>query len=298
MIASDGAVVCVGEIMIDVLAELPGPLAIGSDTPAPIRIQGGGGAANTATWLARVGTPATYVGRVGNDAFGRLAVEELAAAGVRVEVSVDPARPTGTCIVLVDPSGERTMIPDAGANAGLTPEAVAPRLLAPGDYLYLSGYTLLEAGSLPAGLAAVQTARERGCRVAVDAASAAPLAEIGASRFLSWLGGGLLVLANREEAHVLTDRADCIDAVRDLGRRFGEAIVKSGPEGSCWSDGDELIEMPALRTDVVDTTGAGDSYAAGFLAARMRGADVTACLRSGTELAARAIGQVGARPRS
>lgn len=289
-------IVCAGEVMIDVLARLPGPLAVGSDTPAPIRINGGGAAANTASWLAVSGASVTFVGRVGNDAFGRLAIEELTAAGVTVEVTVDPVRPTGTCIVLVDPSGERTMIPDSGANSGLVAGAVAPRLLDPDGYLYLSGYTLLDPGALPAGQAALAAARERECRIAVDASSTAPLIETGPHRFLSWIGAGLLLLANRDEAHVLTDIADAADAARELARICGEAVVKDGAAGACWSDGDEVIEMPALRVGVVDTTGAGDSFAAGFLAARIAGADVAGCLRAGTQLAARAITQVGARP--
>lgn len=289
-------VVCLGEIMVDVLARLPGALAVGSDTPAPIRVYDGGAAANSAAWLAESGTPATFVGRVGDDAFGRSAVDELRAAGVTVEVTVDPARPTGTCIVLVDPSGERTMIPDTGANAGIAADAVTPRLFQPGDYLFVSGYTLLAPGSRAAGVAAIEVARASGCRIAVDAASAAPLVEVGPERFLSWIGGELLLLANHEEALVLTGVPDAADAARELGRRCGEAVVKSGAEGCCWSDGDEVVPMPAERADVVDTTGAGDAFAAGFLSARLAGADVTGCLRAGTDLAARAITQMGARP--
>lgn len=289
-------VVCVGEIMVDVLARLPGELAIGSDTPAPIRVHGGGAAANSAAWVAASGTEATFVGRVGDDVFGRFAVDDLRAAGVTVEVSVDPQRPTGTCIVLVDPSGERTMIPEAGANAGLPADAVAPRILPADGYLFVSGYTLLEPGLLPAGLAAIAGARERGCRIAVDAASAAPLARIGPARFLAWVGGNVLLLANHEEAHVLTDVPDAAEAARELGRRCGEAVVKSGPGGCWWSDGDEVVPMPAERVDVVDTTGAGDAFAAGFLSARLGGADVRECLQVGTATAARAVTQLGARP--
>ena len=88
-------VVCVGDLMVDVHARLPGPLALGSDTPAPIAFTGGGSAANTAAWLARGGCAATFVGRVGDDAFGRHAVDELHAAGVELEVSVDRSCPPG-----------------------------------------------------------------------------------------------------------------------------------------------------------------------------------------------------------
>jgi len=167
------SVVCVGDLMVDVLARLPGPLAPGSDTPAPVALFGGGAAANVAAWLCAAGGHATFVGRVGADALGRTAVEELRAAGVEVSVVVDASRPTGSCIVLVDPSGERTMVPSAGANDGpLDPAALPPSA----DWLYVSGYALLKDAPRPGALAMLQAARERGWRVAIDAASAASAA--------------------------------------------------------------------------------------------------------------------------
>lgn len=93
--------------MIDLLAVLPGPLLAGTDTPADIRVAHGGSSANTAAWLASGGYDCTFVGRVGDDAFGREFVTVLRSAGVHPLVAVDPERPTGTCIVLVAPDGER-----------------------------------------------------------------------------------------------------------------------------------------------------------------------------------------------
>src|SRR5437762_609565 len=121
-------VVCLGDVMVDVVALLPSRLHTGSDTPAPISVLGGGSAANTAAWLVAAGVPTTFAGRVGDDPFGRMAIDELAANGIDVAVSVDPERPTGICIVLVDADGERTMVPSAGANAGLRSTAVADLL--------------------------------------------------------------------------------------------------------------------------------------------------------------------------
>ena len=181
-------VVCLGDLMMDVLARLPGPLAVGSDTPAPVGIYGGGSAANTAAWLVRAGLPTTFVGRVGDDALGRRALDELTAAGVDLAVSVDPDRPTGTCIVLVDVDGERTMVPSAGANAGLGDVAVPAELFDPDSLLHLSGYALFTAGSRPAALDALALARAAGCPISVDTASAAPLAGVGPEQFLYWVG--------------------------------------------------------------------------------------------------------------
>jgi sugar/nucleoside kinase (ribokinase family) len=283
-------VVSVGQLMVDVVARLPGPLAIGSDTPAPVTHLGGGAAANVAAWTVAAGGAATFVGRVGEDAFGRQAVASLHAAGVDVRVEYDPGRPTGTCIVLVDPSGERTMVPCAGANdAPLDPVLLPDRA----DWLCLSGYVLFAGGSRSAGRDVLAAARGRGWSIAVDAASAAPLAALGAETFLDWLGTDLLLLANAEEAQVLTGVSDPVSAAHRLATRLGQAVVKCGAAGAVWSDGADTRSVPAAPTTVVDTTGAGDAFAAGFLTAPDGG---PARLAHAVELAARAVGQLGARP--
>ena len=282
-------VVCLGDLMVDVLARLPGPLAIGSDTPAPIAILGGGSAANTAAWLVSAGTPARFVGCIGDDALGRAALDALATAGVDVDVHVDAALPTGTCLVLVDPSGERTMVPSAGAN---TVPAAVPDFEAT-DWLHVSGYALFHEGNRVGET--IAAARSAGCGVSVDAASSAPLREYGPRRFLADVSPALL-FANRDEARVLTGLDDIAGAARQLGQRCGEAIVKDGAAGSVWSDGAQVITAGCNRVAVLDSTGAGDAFAAGVLAARARGGDVAEALRAGNGLAARAIIAVGGRP--
>jgi sugar/nucleoside kinase (ribokinase family) len=284
------AVVCLGDLMVDVLALLPGPLAVGSDTPAPVTSCGGGAAANVAAWCAALGAHASYLGRVGADAFGRQAVDELAASGVDVRVETDAHRPTGTCLVLVDPAGERTMVPSAGANDAPLDVALLPSAA---DWLYVSGYALLNAGSRPSALAAMAVARDRGWSLAVDPASAAPLAAIGPATFLGWLGRDVLLLANTDEAQVLTGTDDAEAAARALGARVAAAVVKAGADGAVWSDGSAVLAMPAAPATILDTTGAGDAFAAGFLCTA---GDVSTRLRAAARVAARVVGQVGARP--
>jgi sugar/nucleoside kinase (ribokinase family) len=288
-------VVCVGDLMVDVLAQLPGPLAVGSDTPAPVAFLGGGAAANVACWLASAGTSATFVGRVGADVAGREAIARLEESGVTPAVSVDPELPTGSCIVLVGPDGERTMVPSNGANSGLGSMRAATSLPGDADALYVSGYALLDAGARPFAIDAITHGRERGWLIIVDAASAAPLAAAGADAFDRWVGAPGVVFANDDEARVLTG-ATGADAARTLAPRFGEAVVKSGRAGSSWSDGSEVVHAPAPAAEVVDTTGAGDAFAAGFLSGRLRGGAPSDWLRRGAELAARAVQTVGARP--
>jgi sugar/nucleoside kinase (ribokinase family) len=283
-------VVCVGDLMVDVVARLPGPLAVGSDTPAVISFSGGGAAANVAAWTVAAGGSATFVGRIGDDALGLRAVEELTAAGVEPLVTVDPARSTGTCIVLVNEHGERTMVPCAGANDGAGDATLLP---ARADWLYVSGYALLNAGSRPFALAALDVARERGWSVAVDAASAAPLAAAGPATFLEWAGTDLVLFANADEARVLTGLDEPAAAAQKLALGCGAAVVKRGVQGAVWSDGSGVRSVPARTTAVIDSTGAGDAFAAGFLAAA---GDVDAALHAAVDLAARAVAKVGARP--
>jgi sugar/nucleoside kinase (ribokinase family) len=264
--------------MVDVVARLSGPLARGSDTPARIERHGGGQGANVAAWLAACGVPVAFVGRAGDDALGREAVAELEAAGVDAHVTFDVERPTGTCLVLVEPGGERTMVPDPGAN-----DTLVIGDLPEGAHLHLAGYTLLREGSRAAGRHALALARERGMTTSLDPSSAAPLAAAGAAAFAEWAGRVDLVLPNAEEAPFVIPAP--------------EIVTKLGSEGAMWTDGERTLRRAAEAVEVIDTTGAGDAFAAGLLSAWRPGGDPEAALAAGCRLAARAVSKPGARPR-
>ncbi|WP_375488860.1 carbohydrate kinase family protein [uncultured Jatrophihabitans sp.] len=283
-------VVCLGDLLVDVHAALPGPLVFGSDTPAHIELRHGGGAANVAAWLATLGAAATFVGRVGDDVLGRDAVTRLRDTGVRTQIDVDPDRPTGTCIVLVGSDGERTMIPSAGANDAPPDLALLP---ADTDWLYVSGYPLLRDSSRGPIARAIGQARDRGRAVAVDAASAGPLTAFGAQRFLDSIGGGVTLFANVDEARVLVGDLEPAAAAQALATRCGSAVVKRGHAGAVWSDASGVRSVPAVPADAVDSTGAGDAFAAGFLAG---GPTVADRLQLAADAAARAVSALGGRP--
>lgn len=286
-----GSIVCVGDVMVDVLAPLSGPLAIGSDTPAPITFQPGGSAANTACWLSFLGAPAVFAGRVGNDPFGRDAVAALRSAGVRTRVSVDLEVPTGVCIVLIDAGGERTMIPSTGANGALVSAELAG-LLGPEDHLHLSGYSLLNDGSRSAARSVLRQAVEVGAGISVDAASAAPIRAVGGPALLGWLPAGSLLIANAEELAALSKRDD----PTELTSRSLTVVVKDGPAGARIADERGVRRIATTPVSVLDSTGAGDAFAAGLLAARWAGAGLDEAVREGNQVAARALGTVGGRP--
>jgi sugar/nucleoside kinase (ribokinase family) len=292
---------CLGDLMVDVVARLFGPLAEGSDSPGVISYVGGGSAANTAAWLTRVGVGSTFVGAIGDDAAGQAQLESLHQLGVDVRFRVDRTRPTGTCLVLVAPSGERTMVPDPGANLSLQEHDVPTDEFRAGDHLHVSGYALLR-DARDAAFHAIDAAVSAGLTVSVGAASAAPLELLGASSFLDMMPADVLLFANEKEAAILTGASG--GAAADLaallagGGEGRQVVVTAGSGDAAWSDGDETVSMAAEPLDrpELDTTGAGDAFAAGFLAARARDAVPAVCLRDGHALAAAACRTTGGRP--
>jgi len=292
-------VLVVGDLVTDVLVAHAGPLAVGSDTDARISVGGGGQAANTAAWLAHAGAGAILVAAVGDDHAGRERIAELVAAGVRCAVRAHAGVPTGSVVVL-STAGERTMITDRGAALLLDPADVTAAVKAAqgATHLHLSGYPLLHAGSRPGGLAALAAARERGLTTSVDAASAAPLRQLGARAFLDLLPGTDLLLCNADEAAELAGAGTPEAQAAALTAVAGNVVVKRGADGAVWASRDGVLRSVAgVRVPPLDPTGAGDAFAAGLLTAWCSGADPAAALAAGAALGAAAVQTIGARPR-
>jgi sugar/nucleoside kinase (ribokinase family) len=289
-------VVVVGDVMVDVVARMAEPLRAGSDTAAQVTTRPGGSAANVAAWLATAGVPVTLVARVGDDDVGRGAMAELRARGVDPVVAIDDALATGTCVVLVDAAGERSMLPDPGANAALGPAGLPADRFVAGAHLHLTGYALLRPGSRAAALHALALARAAGMTISVDPSSAAPLRAAGPERFLEWVAGAGVLLPNRDEAAALTGHDDPATAARALAPHVAAVVVTLGADGALWHDRERTLTVPAAAgAAVLDTTGAGDAFAAGFLAAWLAGAAPAEALAAGGRFAARAVGVLGAR---
>jgi sugar/nucleoside kinase (ribokinase family) len=289
-------IVVLGDLMIDVVAVTRTPVAVGSDTPASVRMSGGGSAANTAAWLAAAGTTTSLIGRVGDDSTGRSAVTELDGIGVDVRVAVDPDHPTGMCVIVSTPDGQRSMFPDTGANGWIRDVDLPDDVFVPGAHLHVAGYALLSEGSRPAAVAALELARGRGMTTSVDPSSAGPLAAIGPARFLSWTENVDLLLPNEAEAVLLSGAADPFRAGSELAGRFGQVVVKLGRSGAAWFAGDRVVPAAPPPVEAVDTTGAGDCFAAGFLPAWLAGEGPASALAAGCRLAAQVVARHGARP--
>ena len=261
-------------------------------------MHGGGSGANIAAWMAADGGDVAFVGRRGADIAGRNRDMELMGYGVDARLVMDPERPTGTCVVMVTHKGERTMLSDPGANAALSPDDLPHDLFVPGAHLHVSGYTLLSEGARAAGLAAIDYARRTNMTASVDGASAAPLERAGAEPFLELSAGAVLLFVNAAQAKVLTGRDDPEQAARVLTAWYPHVAVKLGAEGALfYANGRPPVRVPAPPVDrVIDGTGAGDAFIAGFIPPWLDKKPPGEALASGCRLAAHALGLIGARP--
>jgi sugar/nucleoside kinase (ribokinase family) len=292
-------VVVIGDLMTDTVAHAMLPLAKASDTPATVTMHGGGSGANIAAWLAVDGTEVAFVGRRGADIAGRNRDMELMGYGVDARLVMDPERPTGTCVVMVTHKGDQTMMSDPGANAALSPDDLPKDLFTPGCHLHVSGYTLLNTGSRQATLAAISMARRAGMTISVDGASSAPLERAGAEPFLQMTNGATLLFVNAEQGRVLTGRSEPEQAARVLNAWYPHVVMKLAAQGALfYANGrPEPVRVPAPPIErIVDRTGAGDAFCAGFLPAWLDKKPPGEALTSGCRLAAMALGLVGARP--
>ena len=286
-------IVVVGDAGLDVVAQHDKPLPHGGDARAKIRFTGGGSGANTALWLRSLGADTTLVARIGNDPGGRLIQAELEAAGVRCAFAVDPETPTCCVVVMVDASGQRSMLADRGANQRFSPEDVEAAALAGASHLHLSGYVLLDPPSRAAGLAALAAAREAGLTTSVDPQAAAHITDPAA--FLDDVRGTDLLMPNTEELVALTGSADPASA-KELLSAVGAVVVTAGLEGASWVDADGVTTVPAVEAECVDSTGAGDAFDAGVLTAWLAKESTVDTLRRGVRLGALAVSRVGPQP--
>ena len=274
-------IVVIGDLMTDTVAHATLPLARGSDTPAKVTTHGGGSGANVAAWASADGADVAFIGRRGADIAGRNRDMELMGYGVDARLVMDPERPTGTCVVMVTHKGERTMLSDPGANAALAPEDLPHDLFVQGAHLHVSGYTLLSEGSRASALSALDFARRVGMSTSVDGASAAPLERVGAEPFFE-----------------LTGRDDPEAAARVLTAWYPQVVIKLGADGALFfANGRPPVRVPAPPVErVIDGTGAGDAFTAGFLPAWLDKKPPMEALASGCRLAAHALNLIGARP--
>jgi len=285
----------VGDVINDILVETRSGIMAGEDNPASVQVRPGGSAANQAAWLGWLGVDVVFAGRVGT-ADAELHRAELARFGVTAHLATGAAG-TGSIVVLVGPDGERTMLTDRGANLELVAADVPFDLLDEAALLHLTGYTLVAAGPRQVALGLIAQAQRRGIPVTMDPGSATFLAALEPGIFLEWTRGAAVCFPNLDEARVLTGGADPELMATRLARHYPAVAMKLGPEGALLATADAEPERFAADPAVVrDTTGAGDAFCAGFLAAWANGTAAADAVKTGTRVAARAVSILGGRP--
>jgi len=253
-----------GDLLLDVIVRLDEPLVPGDDRMAETRAVAGGQAANVAAWAAELGAEARFVGRRGDDAAGEIVTRALRARGVDV---VGPVSGRTGVVVSIASDGDRTMASDRGSAPDLAPHDLVESWF-DCDVLHLSGYSLLREPIASAAVDAARLARAHGGTVAVDVSTWTLVDDAFRARLRS-LSPDIVFATEREQ-----------EAVGELGTRW---VLKRGANGLSVDGRD----YPAAATTVVDTTGAGDALAAGFL---IGGPEL------GLEAAARCCGRMGAMP--
>jgi sugar/nucleoside kinase (ribokinase family) len=292
-------VLCIGDVMLDVIARInvsPQKINFGSDTASRISTSSGGAAGNVAAWLTRTDARSTIVSHVGDDPAGAAIVAEFDALGVSHGDLVIPGETSGVVVVLVDSSGERTMFPDKGANSRLVVEDLPD--LNSFQAVYISGYALLNPLARDGVLAMIEKIKEDGLPIYFDPASVGAMKDVADKELHNWFSMMDVLFLNEEESIYLTGSVD-IERALDYLLDFSQVVViKRGSAGAiAKARSFDSISLPAVAATVVDTTGAGDSFAAGFIASFSKNRDLTAALQAGAELAADCVAIVGGRPR-
>ena len=256
----------------------------------PYSLSLGGSADNTIRAMARLGCEVGFIGKVGRDTTGDFFVQALENMHVAPMIFRGQER-SGRCVSLVSPDGERTMVTHLGAALELAAEEITPELFAGYDCLYIEGYLVQNHELIRT---AVQTAKGCGLQVAIDLASFNIVAEN--RDFLRGLVRDYvdIVFANEDEAKAFTCEREPVNALQQISEMAGLAVVKIGKQGALIKRGSEVMQVGILEAAKrVDTTGAGDFYAAGFLAGLCDGLSLRQCGTIGAITAGKVIEVVG-----
>jgi sugar/nucleoside kinase (ribokinase family) len=266
-------VVSLGDLGLDVVVRIRGEIARGADTAADISLSAGGQGANVAAWAAVLGADARWLGKRASDGAGRFAADELERRGVELLGPVT-AEGNGVVVSLVDGTGERSMFPARGVATELRPDELEPAWFTC-DHLHISGYALAADPVAAATAHAAELARSQGARISVDLSSWSAIRDRGADRFRALVEElrPEVVFANEDEEDVFG------------GPLPGAAWILKRGAGGCSFDGEERAALPVDA--VVDTTGAGDALAAGWI---VGGPDLALAA------AARCVQRAGAMP--
>ena len=251
----------------------------------------GGSSANTMSGAAKLGVKTGYIGKVGEDLLGEFFAEEMRKTHVEPLLFKTPT-PTGCAHAIITPDGERTFATYLGAALELSDKDLTPELFQGWDIFYVEGYLVYNQTLLNKAL---ELAKAQGMTIAMDLASF-NVVEDNRDYMQHILSEYIdIVFANQEEARAFTQKDNPEEALEDLASVCNIAIVKVGAQGSWVQQGAWKVRVEPMPANVIDTTGAGDLWAAGFMAGYVKGASLSTCARMGTLLASKVIEVLGAK---
>jgi len=259
----------------------------------------GGSAANTLAGLSQLGAQCAFIGQVAKDQFGEVFAHDIRAAGIDFDTPMREGQPpTGRCLIFVTADGERTMNTFLGAGQFLPAAALDEDLIASGGILYLEGYLWDPEEPRKAMRRAIEVARSAGRKVAFTASESFVIERHG-DDFRQMIEEGLIdiLFVNEHELATLTGEADFEAGMAAVAGKVPVLVGTRSAKGAVAIAFGERAQVAAEPVaNVVDTTGAGDQFAAGFLSGYVRGAPLERCLRRGAIAAAEVISHYGPRP--
>ena len=293
--------VSLGDLTWDVLAKPDTMLLSGGDTTGRMELSGGGSAANLAVWARRVGHSATFVGKIGKDRFGDLALQELEAEDVKAEVVTTTEHLTGVILALIDRRGQRAMLTGQGADWELLPEELPVKALQNAKHLHLTAWSLFRDPPRAAALEAARVAKAAGATLSLDPGSFQMIQQMGVDSFLSIVDGIPfdVIFPNDDEARAMSGKRQHEKALDWLRDRYPHALVvlKMDEDGALIEGpGTPRVHVPATDDTLVDATGAGDAFGGAFLAGWLKHRDAEKAAQVAVQVGGWVVSRFGARP--
>jgi hypothetical protein len=255
----------------------------------------GGSAANTIVGIAQFGGRAAYVGKVADDETGRFFVSDLRKLGIRIELTPVSQGASGTCVILITDDAQRTMLTSLAVGTTLSPDDISEAEIRAAKYVYIEGYLFAGEPTRSAALRAIELAKRHGVKVAFTVSDPF-LIQYHREEFWKLIEGPVdLLFCNLEESRALTGLHDPIECAREIHRHAENVALTMGGDGSLLMHAGEVIPIEGVPVHAVDTTGAGDMYAAGILYGITNGLTWKQSGRLASHAAARVVSQLGAR---
>ncbi|QDU82014.1 5-dehydro-2-deoxygluconokinase [Polystyrenella longa] len=267
---------------------------LGAISGVPINRCAGGSAANTIIGIADFGGKVAYAGKVGSDEIGSFFLEDMRELGVTIETPNVEGH-SGTCVILITEDAERTMLTTLGVSSKLTPDDIQEDHIKEATYVYVEGYLFTEEEPKKAALKAMELAKKNGVKVAFTVSDPF-LINLFRDEFIELIENSVdLLFCNEDEAKSLAQLDDTVECVKWLHERCENVAMTLGPNGSIIMHEGEVIPVEGVSTKAIDTTGAGDMYAAGLLYGITHGMDWKLAGHLASHAAARIVSQLGAR---